>query len=187
MHATAIRSSEIEGSGGLRQLISLLSQPLFWAVLGIVVGPYLFYLGFRLFQRKRLILDIPRSSVLAAAIGAVEVCGKAVGPYTLVSPLQSKSTFLIDMNGRVVKTWDTDSTPSSIAYLLDNGDLARAGLAPNTEWLDDVVDLDPRGRIRATADLATSAAYVLACGDIRSDAGATVASAVALVPSSTTR
>jgi len=51
--------------------------------------------------------------------------------YTLVSPLQSRSTFLIDMNGRVVKAWNTDSTPSSIAYLLPNGDLVRAGLASN--------------------------------------------------------
>lgn len=51
--------------------------------------------------------------------------------YTLISPLQSTSTFLIDMNGRVVKTWPTDSTPASIAYLLDNGNLLRAGLAPN--------------------------------------------------------
>ena len=41
--------------------------------------------------------------------------------YTLISPLQSKSTFLIDMNGRVVKTWETDSTPSSLAYLLESG------------------------------------------------------------------
>ena len=74
----------------LRQFIWLLSQPLFWAALGVVVGPYLFYRGFRLFQRKQLILDIPRSSVRAAAIGAVEVSGKAVGPYTLVSPLSSR-------------------------------------------------------------------------------------------------
>lgn len=74
----------------LRPFLWLLSQPLFWAVLGVVVGPYLFYRGFRLFQRKRLILDIPRSSVRAAAIGAVEIAGKAVGPYTLVSPLSSK-------------------------------------------------------------------------------------------------
>lgn len=74
----------------LRLFLWLLSQPLFWAVLGVVVGPYLFYRGFRLFQRKRLILDIPRSSVRAAAIGAVEIAGKAVGPYTLVSPLSSK-------------------------------------------------------------------------------------------------
>jgi hypothetical protein len=74
----------------LRQFIWLLSQPRFWATLGVVVGPYLFYRGFRLFQRKRLILDIPRSSIRAAAIGAVEVSGKAVGPYTLVSPLSSR-------------------------------------------------------------------------------------------------
>jgi len=51
--------------------------------------------------------------------------------YTLISPLQSRSTFLIDMNGRIVKTWETDSTPSSLAYLLESGNLLRAGLAPN--------------------------------------------------------
>ena len=37
----------------LHQLIWLLSHPLFWAALGLVIGPYLFYRGFRLFQRKR--------------------------------------------------------------------------------------------------------------------------------------
>jgi len=56
--------------------------------------------------------------------------GAFVG-YTLLSPLQSTSTFLIDMNGRVVKTWLTDSTPSSLAYLRENGNLLRAGLAPD--------------------------------------------------------
>jgi hypothetical protein len=95
MLTVTIKGSEIKGPDGpisflLRQFIWLLSQPLFWAALGVVVGPYLFYLGFRLFQRKRLILDIPRSSVRAAAIGAVEVSGRAVGPYTLVSPLSSR-------------------------------------------------------------------------------------------------
>ncbi len=95
MLTVAIKDFEINGSDGLisfllRQFIWLLSQPLFWAALGVVVGPYLFYRGFRLFQRKRLILDIPCSSVRAAAIGAVEVAGKAVGPYTLVSPLSSR-------------------------------------------------------------------------------------------------
>jgi hypothetical protein len=54
--------------------------------------------------------------------------------YTLISPLQSTSTFLIDMNGRVVKDWDTGSTPSSIAYLRENGNLLRAGLAPNNPY-----------------------------------------------------
>ena len=27
--------------------------------------------------------------------------------YTLISPMQSKTSFLIDMNGRVVKSWAT--------------------------------------------------------------------------------
>jgi hypothetical protein len=58
----------------------------------------------------------------------------AFAGYTLLSPLQSTSTFLIDMNGRVVKTWKTDSTPSSIAYLLENGNLLRAGLAENSAF-----------------------------------------------------
>jgi hypothetical protein len=89
MLTVTIKDSDLIGYL-LRQVIWLLSQPLFWATLGVVVGPYLFYRGFRLFQRKQLILDIPRSSVRAAAIGAVEVSGKAVGPYTLVSPLSSR-------------------------------------------------------------------------------------------------
>jgi hypothetical protein len=70
-----------------RLIIWLLSQPLFWAALGVVFGPVFFLRGFRLLQRKRLIMDVPRSTVRAAAVGPVEVTGKAVGPYTLVSPL----------------------------------------------------------------------------------------------------
>lgn len=47
--------------------------------------------------------------------------------YTLLSPLQSRTTFLIDMQGNVVRSWETDSTPASLAYLLENGNLLRAG------------------------------------------------------------
>jgi hypothetical protein len=71
----------------IRLLAWLLSQSLFWAALGVVFGPVLFFRGFRLLQRKRLIMDIPRSTVCGAALGPVEISGKAVGPYTLVSPL----------------------------------------------------------------------------------------------------
>ena len=64
----------------------LLSQPLFWAVLGVIFGPVFFLRGFRLLQRKRLIMDIPSSSVRGAAMGPVELHGKAAGPYTIVAP-----------------------------------------------------------------------------------------------------
>jgi hypothetical protein len=52
----------------------------------------------------------------------------------LLSPLQSTTTFLIDMNGKVVRMWETDSTPSSIAYLLENGHLLRAGTQVNSPY-----------------------------------------------------
>ena len=52
--------------------------------------------------------------------------------YTLLSPLSSRTTFLVDMQGKVVHSWATDSTPSSIAYLLENGNLLRAGAMANS-------------------------------------------------------
>ena len=48
--------------------------------------------------------------------------------YTLLSPLSSRTTYLIDMDGRVVNSWATDATPSSLAYLLPNGNLLRASV-----------------------------------------------------------
>lgn len=74
-------------------ILWLLEQPIFWSVLGVLIGPYLFYRGFRLLRLKRLVQDIPRSKVRAAALGPVEVVGKVSGPYTLVSPLREADCF----------------------------------------------------------------------------------------------
>lgn len=74
-------------------VIWLLSQPLLWAGLGIILGSYFFWRGFRLLQRKRLIMDTPRSAIRSAALGRVEVSGKAIGPYTLVAPLSHSDCF----------------------------------------------------------------------------------------------
>jgi hypothetical protein len=57
------------------------------AVVGALVGVYLFYRGFRLLQRKRLILDTPASKIRSAAMGLVEINGLAVGPYTMPAPI----------------------------------------------------------------------------------------------------
>jgi hypothetical protein len=70
-----------------RLLFWLLSQPLFWALLGIGLGPYLFFRGFRLLQLKRRIMGVPRSTIRAAALGPVEISGTVAGPYTLIAPL----------------------------------------------------------------------------------------------------
>lgn len=45
--------------------------------------------------------------------------------YTLIAPLTSKNTYLIDMEGYVVKKWVSDYTPNNSVYLLEDGTLLR--------------------------------------------------------------
>lgn len=50
--------------------------------------------------------------------------------YTLFAPLSSTKTYLIDMAGRVVHTWTSDTPPGQAACLLDNGHLLRCARDP---------------------------------------------------------
>ena len=50
---------------------------------------------------------------------------RAFQGYTLVGPLMSTKTYLIDMQGRVVRTWESKCNPASSARLLENGNLLR--------------------------------------------------------------
>lgn len=56
---------------------------------------------------------------------------KAYQGLTLVAPMDGGTTYLIDMQGRVVHTWETDSGPALCPYLLENGHLLRAGSIGN--------------------------------------------------------
>ena len=60
-----------------------------WALAGAAAGVYLFFRGFRMLQRKRLILNTPSSKIRSASMGLVEVSGLAVGPYTMPAPITS--------------------------------------------------------------------------------------------------
>jgi hypothetical protein len=53
---------------------------------------------------------------------------EALPGYTLVAPMNSPNTYLLDMEGRVVHRWKSDCKPGLSAYLLENGHLLRAGL-----------------------------------------------------------
>jgi hypothetical protein len=52
---------------------------------------------------------------------------KAFQGYTLLAPMNSTKTYLLDMQGRAVRTWESDCTPAMCAYLLENGNLLRPG------------------------------------------------------------
>lgn len=73
----------------------------------------------------------------------------------------------------------TDTATRTEEKLAVRGVAIRTSSVPNTEALSEVVDCDADGRIVVDADLATSAPYVLACGDIRTGSLGGVASAVA--------
>lgn len=62
-------------------------------MLGFGLGIHLFIRGFRLLQRRRLILDTPFSKIRSASMGMVEVSGQAVGPYTLISPIMARACY----------------------------------------------------------------------------------------------
>ena len=50
---------------------------------------------------------------------------RAFQGYTLIAPMTSKQTHLIDMQGRIVQSWESQYAPAHGAYLLENGHLLR--------------------------------------------------------------
>ena len=66
---------------------------LLMATAGVLGGMYLFYRGFRLLQRKRLILNTPASKIRSASMGLVEISGSATGPYVINSPLKQTTCY----------------------------------------------------------------------------------------------
>ena len=64
-----------------------------YCVIGICAGIYLFVQGFRLLQRRHLILDTPVSKIRSASLGMVELNGLAVGPYTVIAPITARPCY----------------------------------------------------------------------------------------------
>lgn len=66
---------------------------IFYCAIGICAGIFLFLRGFRLLQRRHLILDTPVSKIRSASLGMVELNGLAVGPNTLIAPITSRPCY----------------------------------------------------------------------------------------------
>jgi hypothetical protein len=66
---------------------------LVWCVIGFCAGIGLFFYGFQLLQRRRLILDTPFSKIRSASMGMVEVSGLAAGPYTMIAPITARPCY----------------------------------------------------------------------------------------------
>ena len=51
--------------------------------------------------------------------------------YVIFNPNRSPTTYLVDLEGRVVHVWQSDYGPGGGAYLLDNGHLLRGVREPD--------------------------------------------------------
>jgi hypothetical protein len=110
--------------------ISTSIPPALWItpLLGACIGVYLFYHGFQLLQRKRLIMDTPSSKIRSAAMGLVEVSGLASGPYTLTAPITGAPCYYYrtmvwewKQQGRS-KSWVKEADESlHVPFYLDDG------------------------------------------------------------------
>jgi len=58
-------------------------------------------------------------------VGLLQSAARAYPGYTLFAPMQSRSAFLIDNEGRLIPRWDGQYMPGLAVYLLENGNLIR--------------------------------------------------------------
>ena len=75
----------------------------------------------------------PKSKQTPVKLGLSINDPKALQGYTLLAPLKGKDTYLIDMQGKVVRLWKADCHPALVPYLLENGHLFRPGELENTQ------------------------------------------------------
>src|SRR5262249_15350747 len=66
-------------------------------------------------------------------MGVVANRSGALDGYTLVFPLSSKKTYLIDLEGHVVHKWESKYLAGQEAYLLENGHLLRGAKLADSE------------------------------------------------------
>lgn len=62
----------------------------------------------------------PKTGLITNAPGALQ-------GYTLLAPIMSKMIYLLDMQGKVVHTWEGENPGNLSVYLLENGHLLRYG------------------------------------------------------------
>ena len=53
--------------------------------------------------------------------------GEASLGYTFFSPMSSATSYIVDINGDVVHSWEHELIPGNSSYLLENGDILRTG------------------------------------------------------------
>jgi Spy/CpxP family protein refolding chaperone len=71
--------------------------------------------------------DKPKTEPAKPNVGLIVNDKGAYQGYTLLAPIMSRTIYLLDMQGRVVRTWEGETSGNLSVYLLENGHLLRYG------------------------------------------------------------
>ncbi len=71
---------------------------------------------------------------LGQRAGPISSDERAFPGYTLLAPISTTAAYLIDVDGEVIHTWESDATAGNAVYLLESGHLLRTeAVAPRGE------------------------------------------------------
>jgi len=80
-------------------------------------------------QLSSALAQPPTASSRGVKTGLTVNDPRAFRGYSLIAPMNSTTTYLVDMDGLVVRSWKSEYSPAMSAYLLENGHLLRPGAA----------------------------------------------------------
>ena len=73
----------------------------------------------------------PNIGGLGMPRGLISKTEEATPGYVIFSPLLSGTTYVVNTNGEVVHTWESEYGPSGWLYIKENGNLVRGGREPD--------------------------------------------------------
>ena len=73
----------------------------------------------------------PNIGGLGMPRGLISKTDEATPGYVIFSPLLSGTTYVVDTDGQVVHTWESEYGPSGWLYIKENGNLVRGGRQPD--------------------------------------------------------
>jgi len=71
--------------------------------------------------------DKSKTELAKPKTGLIINDARAFQGYTLLAPIMSRMVYMVDMQGRVIRTWEGEAPGNMSVYLLENGHLLRYG------------------------------------------------------------
>ncbi|MGO8819152.1 MAG: hypothetical protein ACLQVG_31315 [Terriglobia bacterium] len=100
-----------------------------WLTIGFGAGLCYFYKGFRVFREYRVLMDTPEIPIRSAAMGLVEIHGKATGIPPIPSPVTQTPCYFYKVD---IEHWVTDKNGGHWNHLVTDADGMKFYLADNT-------------------------------------------------------